>query len=79
MTKKSGLFSVTSAHGEIGELLSVAVAEAFQDLLTNKHLCQSVEVSVAAIDDYIKARADAAYKAAERAGSSVVLGNQFAN
>jgi len=69
MTKRSGLFAITSAHGKIGELLSVAVTQAFQDLLTNKHLYQSVEVSVAAIDEYIKERADAEYKAAEYAGS----------
>src|SRR5260370_17753644 len=65
MTKKPGLFSVTSAHGKIGELLSVAVTQAFQDLLTNKHLYQSVEVSVVAIDEYIKEQGDAAFKAAE--------------
>ena len=74
MTKKSALFSVTSAHGRIGELLSVAVTQAFQDLLTNKHLYQSVEVSVAAIDEYIKERSDAAYNAAKHGGSEVQAG-----
>jgi hypothetical protein len=67
MTKKPVSFRETSVHGKIGELLSVAVTQAFEDLLTNKHLYQSVEVSVAAIDKYIKERGDA--KAAEYEGS----------
>jgi hypothetical protein len=50
-------------YEQISELVSKAVTRAFADLLTNRHLYQSVEISLTEVDHHIAAKADAASKA----------------
>jgi hypothetical protein len=46
-------------YGEIANLLSTAITQAVRDLLTNRHLYQSIEVSVSATNEHIQALAKA--------------------
>jgi hypothetical protein len=53
-----------SDYGEIGKLLSAAIEQAFRDLISNRHLYQSAQVSLSPMDAYIQAEAVAAAESA---------------